>query len=133
MVSPPLVADQVLRDLGRRIAELRAARAFTQERLAETAEVTVQYLQRVERGRANLTVRSLVRIANLLGVSVGELFDPPRVRSARVGRPRRLEVAEQVPGIVAYGRAGERSVPSKPEQSRRSPGRTPTPRRPRPK
>ena len=33
-------ADDVLRDLGRRVAELRAARGLTQERFAEEADIT---------------------------------------------------------------------------------------------
>lgn len=82
-------ADEVLRDLGRRVAELRAARGLTQERFAEEADVTVQYLQRVERGRENLTVRSLVRLAVLLRVSITDLFAMPAQREVRPGRPRR--------------------------------------------
>jgi transcriptional regulator with XRE-family HTH domain len=82
-------ADDVLHDLGRRVAELRAARTMTQEQFAETAGVTVQYLQRVEAGRENLTVRSLVRMATLLRVSVTDLFAKPAQRDVRPGRPRR--------------------------------------------
>jgi transcriptional regulator with XRE-family HTH domain len=74
-------ADDVLHDLGRRVAELRAARTLTQEQFAEIAGVTVQYLQRVEAGRENLTVRSLV--------SVTDLFAKPAQRDVRPGRPRR--------------------------------------------
>jgi len=82
-------ADDVLRDLGRRVAELRASRGLTQERFSEDADITVQYLQRVEAGRENLTVRSLVRLANLLHVSITDLFAAPAKREARPGRPRK--------------------------------------------
>jgi transcriptional regulator with XRE-family HTH domain len=82
-------ADDVLRDLGRRVAELRAARGLTQERFAEEADITAQYLQRVEAGRENMTVRSLVRMAGLLHVSITDLFAAPAKRDVRPGRPRR--------------------------------------------
>ena len=82
-------ADGVLRGVGRRAAELRRAKALTQEQLAEKLRLTVQYLQRVEAGKENLTVRSLVRLAKLLGVHVRELFAPPSSRKAPPGRPRR--------------------------------------------
>jgi transcriptional regulator with XRE-family HTH domain len=82
-------ADDVLRDLGRRVAELRASRGLTQERFSEDADITAQYLQRVEAGRENLTVRSLVRLANLLHVSITDLFATPAKREARPGRPRK--------------------------------------------
>ena len=87
-----LRSDDVLRDLGRRIAELRTIRGLTQDRLAENADVTVQYIQRIEAGRENLTVRSLVRIANLLGASVPELFQEPLRRQVRPGRPSKPSV-----------------------------------------
>ena len=82
-------ANDVLRDLGRRVAELRASKGLTQERFAEVADVTVQYLQRVEAGRENLTVRSLVRLAGLLHVTITNLFSKPAQRNVRPGRPRR--------------------------------------------
>ncbi len=53
--------DLVLRSVGRRVAELRSG---TQEELAERLGVSIKYLQRIEAGRPNLTIRSLVRIAN---------------------------------------------------------------------
>jgi len=83
-----VLAGDVLRDLGRRVAELRAARGMTQEQFAEAGDFAVQYLQRVEGGRENLTVRSLVRLANLLHVSIPDLFAKPALRSVRPGRPR---------------------------------------------
>lgn len=50
---------------------------LTQEELAEKAKVSLKYLQRIERGE-NFTVRSLVKFTNALGVSILELFVPPR-------------------------------------------------------
>ena len=81
----PLDADEIIRDVGRRVAELRAARSLTQAQLAERADVSLKYLQRVEAGGENLTIRSLVKLASLLGVGVRELFDSPRSRAAAKG------------------------------------------------
>ena len=66
--------ERVLKDVGRRIAEYRAARGMTQERLAESIGVSVRYIQSVEAGTENLTVRSLVVYANVFRVRVGDLF-----------------------------------------------------------
>jgi transcriptional regulator with XRE-family HTH domain len=82
-----LLIETVQRDLGRRVAELRAARELTQEALAETLDFTPRYLQRVEAGRENLTLGSLVAIANALGVPLAELLEPPTDPQVRVGRP----------------------------------------------
>ena len=81
--------SKVLRDLGRRIAELRTGRSMTQEQLSSKLDVNVQYLQRVERGVENLTVASLTRFAAVLGTQVADLFATPASRLVRVGRPKK--------------------------------------------
>jgi transcriptional regulator with XRE-family HTH domain len=80
--------DRALKDVGRRLAELRRERAWTQEELAERLGLQTNNLQRIELGMQNLTVRSLVRLANALGVTLGDLFEPPTSRTVRPGRPR---------------------------------------------
>ena len=78
-----------MRWVGRRVAERRRAMELTQEVLAEHLEVTVKYLQRLEAGRENLSVRSMVTLANALGVAPSSLLRPPiRLARPRPGRPR---------------------------------------------
>ena len=79
--------DRVVRDVGRRVAELRAQEGLTQAELAEAAGVSVKYLQRIEAGGCNLTIRSLVRLASVLGTSAADLFSQPASRERRRGRP----------------------------------------------
>jgi transcriptional regulator with XRE-family HTH domain len=80
----------VLGDVGRRVAEIRRELGWTQAVLAEHLGVTVNYVKNVEAGKENLTVRSLVRVANLVGVDVSALFEAPASRLARrPGRPKR--------------------------------------------
>jgi transcriptional regulator with XRE-family HTH domain len=81
--------SRVRGDVGRIVAELRRARGLTQERLAEELRVTLKYLQRVEAGKENLTIGSLVKIANRLRVKVKALFEEPASRHIRRGRPPR--------------------------------------------
>lgn len=71
------------------MAELRSGHGFTQEQLAEQLDVTPRYVQMVEAGDENLTVKSLAKIADALSVHVRELFDEPENREVQVGRPRR--------------------------------------------
>lgn len=79
--------DRFVRHVGRRVAELRAELGWTQEQLAEHARVSLKYLQRIEAGRENLTLRSVARLANHLRVPPAELFVPPRSRRPKRGRP----------------------------------------------
>lgn len=86
---PRADAKAVLRDLGARVAELRVARDLTQQQLAEAAGFSVKYLQRIEGGRANLTVQSLVDLANLFDVAVSDLLAKPARGAAGRGRPKK--------------------------------------------
>jgi len=79
--------NQLLKDIGRRIAELRSERGLTQEQLAERLDVTPRHIQSVEGGFENPTVRTLVTFSDALGVEVVELFNPPKSRVVRQGRP----------------------------------------------
>ena len=81
--------DRLLRDLGRRIAELRADADLTQEKLAEALGVTPRYLQMVEAGQQNFTVKTLASFADALGVAVPDLFTKPKSRVVHQGRPPR--------------------------------------------
>lgn len=69
--------EHVVRCVGRRVAELRRERGMTQKQVAAAAGVSVQYMRRVEAG-VNLTITSLCRFADLLGVAVEDLFVAPR-------------------------------------------------------
>lgn len=101
MFAPPTVAamadfEAVRRDIGRRVAELRAARGLTQEELAAELGVQPPYLRKVERGAQALSLRQMVRFADALGAPVRALFDPP-TSQARPGRPPRQKTSRQPP------------------------------------
>jgi transcriptional regulator with XRE-family HTH domain len=80
----------VVRDVGRRIAELRTEQGLTQAAFAEALGITTGHLQRIELGKLNLTIHSLVRLADQLHVGIGELFEPPKSQTVRRGRPPRV-------------------------------------------
>jgi|SRR5579859_7925143 len=80
-------ADDVKRNIGRRIAELRIKLGLTQAELADRVGVSSKYLQRIEWGQENLTVASIVGLANVLDVAPIAFFKPARLRNAGAGRP----------------------------------------------
>jgi transcriptional regulator with XRE-family HTH domain len=83
--------SKLVRAVGRRIAELRRAKDWTQEQFAAEAEVLIGYVRRVEGGYENLSLESLEKFATLLGVDVVELLKPPAATETRPGRPRRTQ------------------------------------------
>lgn len=62
--------------IGQRIRELRTQRPerWTQEELAERAQISVSFLSMIERGERVAHVETLAALAGALGVSLGELF-----------------------------------------------------------
>ncbi|MBK7578945.1 MAG: helix-turn-helix transcriptional regulator [Myxococcales bacterium] len=71
------------------MAELRTARGLTQAEFSEQIGITTKHLQKIELGELNMTIRSLTRLADHLDVGIGALFDAPRSRHVRRGRPPR--------------------------------------------
>ena len=53
-------------EVGTRITELRKQRGYTREKLSELADVSVQFLADIEKGRKSMTVATLKRIAAAL-------------------------------------------------------------------
>ena len=81
-----------MRNVGRRIVELRRARGWTQEHTAERMQLDAVTLRRIEAGRHFVTLRTLVRLANALGVPTRALLDDATLREPRrPGRPRALK------------------------------------------
>lgn len=78
---------QVQQDVGRRVAEARVVRGWSQEDFAAKLGVSAKYVQRIEAGRENLSIASLVKLANCLRVPVPALFTPPTTPAPRPGRP----------------------------------------------
>jgi transcriptional regulator with XRE-family HTH domain len=74
----PQDPDELKLIVGRRVAELRRQRRWTQEALAEKAQVSGRYIQLIEAGDENLTIESLAMLANALRIPVRELFERPR-------------------------------------------------------
>ena len=83
--------------LGARVRELRDKRGWTLERAAEAMDLDLKHLQKVEAGKLNVTLVTLVRIAEGLAVPVASLFTPPAVGvEAATKRPRRKTVVVEV-------------------------------------
>jgi transcriptional regulator with XRE-family HTH domain len=95
-------AQLVIRDAGRRVAELRARHGWTQAELAERLNIALQNMQRIEQGRQNLTIATLTRLAHVLGCAVRDFFDAPTsTATTRPGRPRVERAAAEARGLHA--------------------------------
>jgi UDP-N-acetylglucosamine 1-carboxyvinyltransferase len=85
--APPKSTAVALKSLGMRMREVRRARGLTQEQLAAELGMLAPNYARVEQGRQNVTIDTVVRVAQTLGVPLVELFRAPRTRVIPPGRP----------------------------------------------
>jgi transcriptional regulator with XRE-family HTH domain len=65
--------EQHRRLLGEAIRAKRRKKRFSQERLAEKADLSTVFISRVERGKESPSMDSVVKIARALGVRVRDL------------------------------------------------------------
>lgn len=84
-----MTRDEALKTLGRRIAELRREKGFTQEALAEAMGVSRNHIADIELGVRNTGVWSLLLICGALGVAPAELFADFRGSTLRSMAARR--------------------------------------------
>jgi XRE family transcriptional regulator, regulator of sulfur utilization len=61
--------------LGKQIRFHRKLHGLTQEKLAEKAELAPSYVSDVERGRVNISVDAVQRIAKAMGINMRDLFE----------------------------------------------------------
>lgn len=76
-----------LESIGANTRRLRLARRWTQEHLAELANVETRTIRKLETGTANPTAEVLLEIAAAFGVYPGVLFRRAKLPERRPGRP----------------------------------------------
>lgn len=60
---------------GAKLAYIRKAQKLSQMKLAEMVDMNFNYIGQIERGEANVTIKTIKILSNALGVEVKELFD----------------------------------------------------------
>jgi transcriptional regulator with XRE-family HTH domain len=67
-------SSPLLRALGQRIRDLRAAQGYSQEGFADRCGVHRTFMGTVERGESNLSFENIARVARGLGITLSALF-----------------------------------------------------------
>ena len=67
------VVSQRLMELGERIRKRRQALHWSQEKLAEMADVSLNTVSRIEGGQSDMSIEVFRRLAQALGMSASEL------------------------------------------------------------
>lgn len=66
--------DEILKQFGRNVKAERYRRGFTQESLAEKVGVNREYISKVERGLANMSLKKIANLANFIGADINDLL-----------------------------------------------------------
>src|SRR5215471_15377994 len=99
--SAPDVSTEV--DVGERLRAIRRARRCTLRTVAMRSGLSESFLSQVERGRSSASIASLRRIADALGVSMADLFEPDGVPGPKV-------IRRQDRPALAFGVLGKKSL-----------------------
>lgn len=67
--------DELKKKIGQRIIELRTQKGWSQSDLARACNKDRQAMEKLENGKVNPTLYSLLEVANALGVNLKELVD----------------------------------------------------------
>ncbi|MGH8893765.1 MAG: helix-turn-helix domain-containing protein [Actinomycetes bacterium] len=76
--------------IGSRLRAARRARSLTLEKVAEATRLNKGFISRLERDEVSPSVASLVRLCDVLGIRIGELFEPPDTTVVRATEGRRI-------------------------------------------
>lgn len=71
--SLPSARDRIAANIRR----LRRAKGMSQEQLAEVAQFHRTYVSQLERSVTNISIDGLERLAQVLGVDISDLLQPP--------------------------------------------------------
>ena len=66
--------EEILKDFGNKIREIRKERGLSQEELAELSNLDRSYMGHIERGEKNVTLLKIHQIAHALQIEVYKLF-----------------------------------------------------------
>ncbi|HEY6835664.1 MAG TPA: XRE family transcriptional regulator [Gaiellaceae bacterium] len=99
--SVPDVVAEV--DVGERLRELRRFRRATLRTIADRSGLSESFLSQVERGRSSASIASLRKIADALGVSMADLFEPDGVPGPKV-------IRRQDRPTLAFGVLGKKAL-----------------------
>ncbi len=70
-----LIKDKkFVKAFGERIRQLRIQKGMSQEELANTAEIPINQVGRIERGEINTTIITVKAIADSLEIKISDLF-----------------------------------------------------------
>ncbi len=67
-------AAKILKQFGRNVKAERVRKGYTQETFAEKMDVNSEYISKIERGLANMSLKKIVNLANFLEADLKDIL-----------------------------------------------------------
>ena len=67
--------ENLEKKFGTKLAYIRKSKKLSQMKLAEMVDMNFNYIGQIERGEANVTIKTMKNLANALDVELKTLFD----------------------------------------------------------
>ena len=74
IAKEPVSLNDHLQNMGRKVQEIRKGLGWNQQQLADSADLDRTYISAVEHGKQNLTLGAIIKLADGLGVELGQLL-----------------------------------------------------------
>ena len=74
-MSDMSINSGVEKRFGAKLAYVRKSKKLSQMKLAEMVDTNFNYIGQIERGEANVTIKTMITLADALGVELNELFN----------------------------------------------------------
>lgn len=67
--------ENIEKKFGAKLAYVRKSKKLSQFKLAEMVDMNFNYIGQIERGEANVTIKTMIALVNALNVELKHLFD----------------------------------------------------------
>lgn len=89
-ITVQYITMEYLKKLGHKIKKVRKTKELTQEELAERSNLTLSYVSKIETGRRNPTILTLIKISEGLGIEIDDFFGGIKKKDVDVIKELRL-------------------------------------------
>ena len=69
------INQNIEKKFGAKLAYIKKSKKLSQMKLAELVDMNFNYIGQIERGEANVTIKTMKNIADALDIEVSELFN----------------------------------------------------------
>ncbi|MDD5223185.1 MAG: helix-turn-helix transcriptional regulator [bacterium] len=91
--------ENIQKALGARFKTIRKSKGLTQEQVADKGEMNPKYYGAIERGKINITLKTVASVARILDIEIKDLF----TFSMEIQNTEELQIIAKISQILKTG------------------------------